>query len=216
MCYMFHVFHVPFYQVTTYLETKYVTSTLTLHMVLYILSIKAELDGVERIALDPLANLCFDIRNPNSDYETREKVVVDPKEYVPQDEDNNSREPPCHFQITWEGSKKKSVLTILKEEEMKTALKKSKPQKKQHSSIHMIRNVTAEDSDQYVPILAMETRGIEPYAFHCMGGEFIVTSTGGTVFSGDDVDLSQEFADYDETHDVSVSITDVSFKIDAI
>jgi hypothetical protein len=179
-------------------------------MVLYILSIKAELDGVESIALDPSANLCFDIRNPNSDYETREKIVVDPNAFVDMDED--SREPPCHFSITWEGSKKKSVLTVLNEQEIKTALKKSK-QKQKNSNI---RNVTAEDTNEYVPILAMETRGIEPYAFHCMGGEFIVTSTGGSVFSGEDVDLSQDYADYDEEHDVSVSIIDVSFKIDAI
>jgi hypothetical protein len=182
-------------------------------MVLYILSIKAELDGVEKIELDPTANLCFDIRNPNSDYETREKIVVDPKEYVQDADDNNSsREPPCHFKITWEGSKKKSVLTILNQDEVKTALKKSK----QKNSSSSIRNVTAEDTNEYVPILAMETRGIEPYAFHCMGGEFIVTSTGGTVFTGDDVDLSQDYADYDEEHDISVSITDVFFKIDAI
>jgi hypothetical protein len=57
----------------------------------------------------------------------------------------------------------------------------------------------------FVPVAAFSTRGIEPYAFHPMGGEFIVTSEGGHVFDDDEneVDLSEDWGDYDIENDIS-------------
>jgi len=56
-------------------------------MVLFVLQIKAELDGVQSLSLLKSTNLCFSVRNPLSDFETREKVVFDPSETLEQDEE---------------------------------------------------------------------------------------------------------------------------------
>jgi flagellar basal body rod protein FlgG len=48
-----------------------------------------------------------------------------------------------------------------------------------------------------------------------MGGEFIVTSEGGHVFDDDEneVDLSEDWGDYDVENDIAVSISDFSSKL---
>mmetsp|Transcript_28089 Transcript_28089/g.57544 ORF Transcript_28089/g.57544 Transcript_28089/m.57544 type:complete len:150 (-) Transcript_28089:1767-2216(-) len=146
-------------------------------MVLFLLCIKGELEGVDTLSLIKDANICFSVRNPLSDYETREKIVFNPCETLEQDE--SDREPPHHFAVKWEGSKKFSTLVVL-------------------------------DADA---VLAMECRGLEPYEFHALGNEFRVVSEGGTVFE-EGVDLSEgDWADYDEEHDASVSISDFEAKI---
>ena len=155
------------------------------------------------------------IKNPLSDFEIREKVVLNPSEYVEDDDDNN-REPPCHFKITWEGSKKRSTMEVLSDQAVKTALKKQKKggkkKNKNDDGMMIPREMTADDSNSYVPILALECRGIEPYQFHPMGNEFIVISEGGTKFDSD-IDLDEgDWADYDADHDISVSISEFESK----
>ena len=160
------------------------------------------------------------MRNPISDYEIREKVVIDPTEYIEQEE--NSKETPYHFGIRWEGNKKKaSVVTVLDLDGFKSALKKNgKKGKKLKNGMddpRTPRSFTAEDSETFVPILALECRGVEPYAFHPMGGEFIVESEGGMVFEGEDVDLSDgDWADYDGDNDLSVSISEFESKFESL
>lgn len=174
-------------------------------MVLFLLYLKADLENVDCISLNHGANLCFNIRNPLSDFEKREKVVVDTSEYVAQEE--GSREPPFHFGLKWEGSKKMSVLTILDEAATKTALKKKKGV--------AVRDYNADDSGNWVPILAIECRGLEPTEFFPIGGEFTVKSNGGKEFS-DDVDLSEgDWAEYDEENDEPVSLSEIEFKLEA-
>ncbi len=152
------------------------------------------------------------IRNPISD-EIREKIVIDPMEFVEQEQ--GSREPPHHFSISWEGEKKKSVMTILSPDELKTKLKKKKVKGKDNP--YMPRAVTEEDSNEFVPVLALESRGIEPYQFHAMEGEFVITSEGGMTFEGEDVDLSEgDWAEYDADNDISLSITDLQTKFEAV
>ena len=190
-------------------------------MVLFVLSIKAELDGIESLSLIRNTNLCFSLRNPLSDYEVREKVVFNPSELLEQDE--NDREPPHNFALRWEGSKKYSTLTVLDDDGAKSALKKiSKKGKKGGGgggggeAEYLPRDVTPADNDNFVPVLVMECRGLEPYAFHPMGNEFKITSVGGTIFDTD-VDLSEgDWGDYDEEHDASVSANDFQSKIIAI
>lgn len=167
------------------------------------------------VSISSTANLCIDIRNPQSDWETRERVIVDPTEFVEQDE--GAREPPHHFSIKWEGSKKSSVLTVLSVQLLKTALKKKRGKSKGVDP-HMTRALTADDSDVFVPVAAFDTRGIEPYAFHPMGGEFIVTSEGGHVFDEDEdaVDLSEDWGDYDVENDIAVSISDFVSKFEGV
>jgi Eukaryotic protein of unknown function (DUF866) len=165
-------------------------------MPLFFLYIKAELENVGSLQLLPDAPLCLSVQNPLSskdDPERRDKVVISMGDYVDQEAD--SREPPHHLSITWAGQKKASVGRLLTADECKTALKKKKTQAP--------RAMTDEDSCQFVPIAALECRGLEPVGFECMGsGVFVVTSTGGVRFEADQVDLSEgDWADYDEKND---------------
>ena len=71
---------------------------------------------------------------------------------------------------------------------------------------------TEDQSGEFVNILAVECRGLEPIAWY-PSLDFQVESTGGTSFK--DVDLSdRDWAEFDEEHDLSVSITDVDYKIE--
>ena len=187
-------------------------------MVLFVLEIKAELDGVQSLSLLKNTNLCFSVRNPLSDFETREKIVFNPSETLEQDD--GDREPAHHFSVKWEGSKKHSTLIALDSKEAKSALKKKQKKKKGKQKggedDHQPRELTADDNDNYVPVLAMECRGLEPYAFHALGNEFKVVSEGGKVFE-DDVDLSEgDWGDYDEENDLAVSIDQFESRLVAI
>lgn len=176
-------------------------------MVLFVVYMKAEFENVGSIALRKDRNLCISVRNPLSDFETREKVVFNPSEPVEQEE--GARQSPHHFSIKWEGNKKACILEYLDAGAAKTALKKKK-------SKDVPRDLTEDDSGSWVPILAMECRGLEPYAFHPMGEEFVVSSQGGKPFT-EDVDLSEgDWADYDEENDEAVSLSEIEFKIEGI
>ena len=176
--------------------------------VIFILSLKAELENVESIKFKPDANVCVNVRNALSDYEVREKVVFNLAETLEQEE--GAREPAHHFSLKWEGNKKASILTVLDAAAAKAALKKKK-------GTEVPRPYTGDDSGNFSPILAVECRGsIEPYAFFPMGEEFVVTSTSGKTFT-ENVDLSEgDWADYDEENDEPVSISDIKFKWEAV
>ena len=82
---------------------------------------------------------------------------------------------------------------MLDEDGAKSAFKKVKKKggkKKGDGEGDVPRDMTADDSGEYVPVLAMECRGVEPYEFYPLGNEFKVTSSGGAVFE-EDVDLSE-------------------------
>lgn len=179
-------------------------------MVMFLLYVKGDLEGVSSVSLrrDSNNNICVSVRNPLSDYEVREKVAFSLTETVEQEE--NSREPPCHFALKWDGNNKRSTLQVLDEASTKSLLKKKKFKGEQP------RSYTADDSGNWVPILAVDCRGMEPYAFHPLGTEFIVESEGGVVFESD-VDLSDgDWADYDEENDAAVSISEFESKWESV
>uniref|UniRef100_A0A7S0B0E5 Uncharacterized protein n=1 Tax=Minutocellus polymorphus TaxID=265543 RepID=A0A7S0B0E5_9STRA len=175
---------------------------------LFLLCLKGDLEGVHSICLDRTANICVSVRATNSD-ETREKVVFNPSETLEQE--GSDREPAHHFALTWEGQKKKSIIQVLDEAQVKAAMKKKAGKKKGGgggSEVGQPREITAEDTGEFVPVLALECRGLEPYAFHPMGEEFIVTSEGGAEFSSDLTLDEGDWADYDDENDVSVGISE--------
>jgi hypothetical protein len=172
-------------------------------MVLFLLKMKADLENVSSVRIQRDVNLCLSVRNPLSDFETREKVTVNPSETVEQAD--NSREPPHHLRLTWEGSKKAGTLTVLDDAGARAALKKKK-------GAELPRDYTDDDTGNFVAILAVECRGLEPYDFLPMGNDFVVTSSGGTELS-EDVDLSEgDWTDYDGENDQPVSLSAVEFK----
>jgi hypothetical protein len=177
-------------------------------MVLYLLYMKAELENVESVQLPSDAMLCFNVRNPLSDYEVRDKVEITLNETVAQDE--SDRTPPHHLALKWDGAKKVSTLTVLDAAAAKTALKKKK-------GVPVPGPYMADADGDFAPILAVECRGMEPYG-GIVGGNFAVTSTnGGPTFAGDDVNLVEgDWADYDEENDAAVSLSDIVFKWEAV
>ena len=181
-------------------------------MVLYMLFMKAETENVGEIQLRTQdVNLRISVRNSLSDWERRENVIFDPSETVDQD-DESSREPPSHFSIKWEGSKKPSVLRYLDAKETATALKKKKKYKEGAP-----RAFTGDDSnDNWVPILAVECRGLEPYAFHPMKDEFVISSENGYIFDEEIEFEDGDWADYDADNDCPVSISELKFKFEAV
>lgn len=174
-------------------------------MVLFALMMGANVENVAEIKLTEGCNICIDVQNPLSDYETREKVVVNSSELV----ESEGRGPPHHFSLKWEGNSKAATLKILSTAEAKAALKKSK-----RKDI-LPRSFLGEDSGRKVTILILEVRGLEPTKLHPLGQEFVVTSSGGTEFE-EDVDLSDDWADYDTENDLPISICDAVFSWEAI
>jgi len=176
-------------------------------MVLFLLYMKADMEGVASVALR--GGMLINLRNPQSDFECRDKVEINASESVEQEE--GSRETPHHLSLKWEGSKKASTLTILTNDEAKTALKK-KSKKKNEALVP--GDYEQGSSGQFSPILAVECRGVEPTAL--VDGEFVVTSEGGTVFT-EDIELSEgDWADYDAENDAPVSLSEVEFKWEAV
>ena len=173
---------------------------------------KAETENVGEIRLrTENVNLRISVRNSLSDWERRENVVFDPSELEEQ-EDESSREPPSHFSIRWEGSKKASVLRCLDAKETATALKKKKKYKEGAP-----RGFKGEDdNDKWVPILAAECRGLEPYEFSPMKDEFVITSENGYLFDEEIEFEDGEWADYDAENDCPVSISELKFKFEAV
>lgn len=148
------------------------------------------------------------MKNPLSDDEVRQNVVFNPSETVEQEE--GAREPPHHLTLKWEGSKKQSILQVLDDKETAATLKKKKYKGEKP------RAYTGHDSGKWVPLLCMECRGLEPYAFHPMKDEFVITSEGGCEFN-EDIELEElEWADYDADNDVPVSISEIEFKFESV
>ncbi|KAL7565519.1 hypothetical protein ACA910_012253 [Epithemia clementina (nom. ined.)] len=190
-------------------------------MVLFLLYIKAELENVGSVTLKPDVNLCINVRNPLSDYEVREKVVMNPSQVLDQDE--GAREPEHHLRLKWDGANKPSYAIILTPDQVKTMLKKKGGNKKggkggDAANTMIPRDYTAQDSGEWIPLLAMDCRGLEPYGFFPMGGEFVITSDGGgKQFDDGDIDLGEgDWADYDDEQDVPVSMSEIQFKWEAV
>lgn len=185
-------------------------------MVLYLLCFKAELENVGEVRLRTHGiHLRISVRNPQDGDEVRKNVIVDPGEPL-EPEDGSSKEGPHHFRIRWEGSKKAGILQVLTEAETATAMKKLKKKKRGGKSDCRPRGYTADDSGDWVPMLAVECRGLEPFEFNPMKDEFVITSEGGAVFD-EGIELDDgEWCDYDAESDAPVSMEDVAFKFEAL
>lgn len=184
-------------------------------MVLFTLCIKADLAGVASVALANEANLCISVRNPQNDFEVREKVVLDANEleapgYVGGSLRGLDSEPPCHFAIKWDGALKRSTVRVVDLSELQ-----SKNKKGSKESAGLPREMTDKDSGKFVPVLALECQGLEPYDFHPMGEEFVVTSSNSAesvLTKFEKVDLANgEWSGY-ELASGSCSITNFQAK----
>jgi hypothetical protein len=156
-------------------------------MVLFVLYIKADLENVDKLEAPPLHQWCLDVKEPRGD-ETRDGVFVSDEEVV----DVAGGRGEVHFTLKWPGANKPAQLSVVRD------VKK------------LTRAVAAADSGDFVPFVGFECRGLEPYAWHPEGG-YRVTSAGESA-TFDDVDLSDDWADYDEEGAQSVGVYQLEYK----
>ncbi|KAL4162998.1 hypothetical protein KRP22_015113 [Phytophthora ramorum] len=71
---------------------------------------------------------------------------------------------------------------------------------------------SAADSGEFVPFVGFECRGLEPYAWHPESGYRVISAGRHAAF--DDVDLSDDWADYDEEGEQSVGVYSVEWKFE--
>ncbi|KAG7383125.1 hypothetical protein PHYPSEUDO_003997 [Phytophthora pseudosyringae] len=158
-------------------------------MVLFVLYVKAELENVETLAAPPLHRWCLDVTEPRGD-ERREAVFVSDEEVV----DVAGGRGAAHFTLKWPGATKAATLTVVRD------VKK------------LTRAVTGEDSGAFVPLVGFECRGLEPCAWHPESGYRVVSAGRHAAFS--DVDLSDDWAEYDEEGEQSVGVYGVEWKFE--
>ena len=175
-------------------------------MVLYVLYAKADLEGLSSLSILPGSDICISVRNTTHD-QTRERIVVEASRLqeadVPDHEKHRHEEHSSHFALTWEGEKDRSTIRVIEnnttngtEGDGTASPKKEKTTKKRNDDGIITRDITPRDEGQFVPILKLECDGLEPYAFHPMGKEFVVVANNGRKV--EDVDLSSgEWSDYD-------------------
>mmetsp|Transcript_103987 Transcript_103987/g.291320 ORF Transcript_103987/g.291320 Transcript_103987/m.291320 type:complete len:211 (-) Transcript_103987:43-675(-) len=176
-------------------------------MVVYILSIQADLEGVASLTLKPDADLCFSVRHPIDQSEVRERIVIDRTAYEePVDGGANitstsdSRvhhhahgrtnkhhhpkhaEAPCHFALKWPGATQRSTIRVI-DPAVESVEDHGKKSKKKMPDLAL--QITADDSGRRVALLALDCEDIEPFAFHLLGNELVVTNTAGETFDSD-------------------------------
>jgi hypothetical protein len=118
--------------------------------------------------------------------EVKEGVVVSMDEQV----DPGNGSDACHAVLRW-GGKTTSSITLMQIE-------------------GVTRDVTADDSGSPVPLIAMECRGCEPIAWS-VGDGWKVTLPGGQTF--EDVDLSEDWTEFDEGTNEPVMVTEISTSV---
>lgn len=154
----------------------------------YFLKVKADLENIQQ--LTPVAgNLWkFDIQTPGGG-ESRSGITVSADDIYPLEGSRGE----ANFIIKWPYANDQSYIKIIT-----------------HKSV--ASSITAEKSGSFVTLLAMECRNIEPTAWY-PSFDFLARSSEGTLF--EQIDLSdRDWAEYDEEHDLSVSVTNLEYKIE--
>eukprot|EP00599_Poterioochromonas_sp_BG-1_P007513 CAMPEP_0173135664 /NCGR_PEP_ID=MMETSP1105-20130129/2023_1 /TAXON_ID=2985 /ORGANISM="Ochromonas sp., Strain BG-1" /LENGTH=161 /DNA_ID=CAMNT_0014047699 /DNA_START=24 /DNA_END=509 /DNA_ORIENTATION=- len=156
----------------------------------FYLKVKADLENIKSLT-PSVGNLWkFDIQTPGGG-EVRNGITISSDDVYPLEGSRGE----ANFVIKWPYATDQSYIKIL------TNNRGVKP------------SYTSDDSGNYVTILGLECRNIEPTAWH-PSFDFVIESSEGTTF--DKVDLSdRDWADYDEENDLSVSITNLEYKIES-
>jgi hypothetical protein len=200
-------------------------------MVCYGLMMKiSEMEGVETVQLrrsySDNVQLCWDVKNPLSDDEIRHQIICNPSRVLDASDmaesSSSSREPEHHFHMKWERSKELAFFTILDDTMASSIIKKKsgKGKKGPHEKMYLPRSYTANDVGEWVSILMIDCRRLEPLKFYPLNeGEFVVIGGVGdhhTRFQ-DDVDFRDgDWTDYDAQAGHPVSLTGIEFKWEAV
>ncbi len=167
--------------------------TIYKNMTIFVLEVKATFENVSSMSAKA-TQWCTDVRNPLNDYEVREDVTFGAHDEVVLDNDHQGT---VNFKIKWDGANKWSTLTV-----MRPGDKALKGKKK--GADNSPRDVTTEE---WTPVLAVDCRGLEPSLYKPQVDDFSVLSEGGTKFE-EEVDLTDEWAEYCEASEMPVGISD--------
>nr|CEL68361.1 TPA: C1orf123, related [Neospora caninum Liverpool] len=158
-------------------------------MVVIVLRMKAELENVESVEIPAGHTWVLDVKQPAGE-DVRERVTVSESETQ---EIPNSRGT-ANFLVRWDGSKQTSTLNV---QDVKNVTR---------------RTYTAEDSGKFVPVVAFECRGVEPVKWYPADG-YVVKSKKATFR---DVELSEDWVDYDQDANLSVGIYNVEWEFQVL
>ena len=150
----------------------------------FVLQLSCELEGVASIAPGSSEEMQYTVDFQQSGgSEVKEGVVVSMDEMV----DPGNGSDPCHAVLRW-GGKTTSSITLMQ-------------------IPGVTREITADDSGSSVALVAMECRGCEPIAWS-VGDGWTVTLAGGQTF--EDVDLSEDWSEFDESTNEPVMVSEIS------
>jgi hypothetical protein len=156
-------------------------------MVLILLEVRAELDNVNSIRLPKGTTYTLTVKNSSGE-DTREGVEVSSADEV---ELAGSRGT-ANFALKWARDARQQANMQVVEDIKGLPLR-----------------YTAEDGQNFAPIVGFECRGLEPIAWFPSDG-FFVEGTGSHTFQ--DVDLSDDWADFDEKTGNAVSVMDLEWR----
>eukprot|EP01038_Epipyxis_sp_PR26KG_P011755 gene11755-15729_t len=157
-------------------------------MPLFVLKIKADLENINRLI--PLNDNLWTFNIQSSEGgDRRDNITVSSSDVMELEGSKGD----ANFIIKWPGAKSQSYIKIVSI-------------KKNDGCYH------ADDSGNFVSILALECRGLEILSW-IPGIDFVVESIGGSAF--ENVDLTDgDWADYDEDNDTAVSVTNLEHVIE--
>ncbi|EER13986.1 conserved hypothetical protein [Perkinsus marinus ATCC 50983] len=151
----------------------------------------AKLDGLSQISASPSHDWCIDVAGTNTD-EVRERVILN----CMREEQMSGSRGMTNLVLHFKEVKKEATVT-------QTAVKRMRIEAK----------YTAENSGKWVPIIAFECRGCEITKWHPERG-YQGRSVGGTLFN--DIDLSDDWCEYDADNEASVGVYDLQWKLEKV
>eukprot|EP00238_Polyblepharides_amylifera_P004048 CAMPEP_0196591490 /NCGR_PEP_ID=MMETSP1081-20130531/69791_1 /TAXON_ID=36882 /ORGANISM="Pyramimonas amylifera, Strain CCMP720" /LENGTH=163 /DNA_ID=CAMNT_0041914861 /DNA_START=63 /DNA_END=554 /DNA_ORIENTATION=+ len=157
-------------------------------MVFIALYMKADLENVTNVHAPANHQWCLTVKQSDGNEERGPVYVCEDETF-----ELTGSKGTANFILKWDGSKKESYINVIRD--MKG----------------ITRPYCAEDSGKEVPIVVFECRGMEPIAWAPEGG-YMCESVEGARF--EEVDLSDDWCEYDEKHQLSLEISKVehSFK----
>jgi hypothetical protein len=156
-------------------------------MPIYVLDIKADIENIKKMTVLSDVLWKFDIANTSG--EVKEGITFTSVDDI---ELQGSRGT-CNVVVKWPGEKSQAYIKIIE-------LKKC------------VGEYNEEQSGTFVPILAIECRGLEPTRW-IPGRDFRVEGTTGTVFDNVDLGDPDGWTDFDEQNDACVSIMNLEHRI---
>ncbi|KIZ05665.1 hypothetical protein MNEG_2291 [Monoraphidium neglectum] len=154
----------------------------------FVLHVKAELENVRTLSLQKSAHYCIDVKE-SAGSEQRDGVYVTANDT----HELSGSKGTANFVMKFDkASKHEAYLNVL---EIKG----------------VTRDITEEDNGKWVPVIAFECRGLEPVAYH-PEEEWAAVGGGGQKF--DQVDLREDWADFDEKLGESVSVMGLESKFE--